>query len=572
MPMSRRPSLQAARRFVALLLSHGGGQGTLAGILGLTLATSLAEGAGLLLLVPILDLIGIGGEAAPEPARLMAGLGLYLLLVTLAALLVAMRSVAASDQRRVFVDRLRGDLHRALLRTSWPRFQAQRASDVSQIIITEVERLGNCYTHTIELAVTLVTVPTLLVASFILSPALTGLTLAISGLGLLVLHRLSRSGFSIGTRLGIAHRAMHADLTDDLAGFRAIKSFGSETVRRRNLESRFADVRHLQHRQVRIQALEKAILTVTAALAAATAILVAITWLDQPLSAAMAVILAFARLAQKGMGSLRTWRLLESNLPAIVSYDTLLDQLQAGQEQASETVPDLPPMKQALSFQGVGLRTPDGRVALHGIDLDLPFGTLLAVIGPSGAGKSTLADLAAGLAHPTTGRLLLDGMELTPDLLPAWRRQLAVVPQDPFLFHDTVRANLLVAAPDADEPALWTALEEAVAADFVRALPQGLDTVVGERGSAVSGGERQRLAIARALLRRPRLLILDEATSALDAGSEMLVLQTLDRLRGQITILAVTHRDQTRRAAGLVLELEAGRVKTLSGPAIPPTA
>lgn len=562
MPIStpQNRSLDAARRFITLLLNHGSGPAALAGILGLTLAGSVAEGAGLLLLVPVLDLIGIGRAESPDAGRLVSGLGLYLLLVVLASGIVAMRSVTASDQRRRFLDRLRATLHQALLRTSWLCFQKQRASDISQVITMEVDRLGTCHLYSVELAVALTTVPALLVASVILSPVLTGLTLIIAGLGLLALYRLGRSGFDLGTRLGIANRAMHADLSDDLAGFRAIKAFGLEAVRRANLDRRFADVRQLQHRQARIHAMEQAAMKVTAAAAAAVAILAAIIWLHHTLPAALTVILAFARLAQRGMAALRTWRQLEAALPATSAYLDMLDRLQAGAEMESEALPDLRQMGHSLSFQGVGVQMPDGRMALKGIDFDLPFGTLAAVVGPSGAGKSTLADLASGLGRPSTGDILLDGAALTPELLPAWRRQVAIVPQDPFLFHDTIRANLLFAAPHCNDAALWAALDEAAAADFVRTLPKGLDTIVGDRGNSVSGGERQRLAIARALLRCPRLLVLDEATSALDSGSETLVLRALEKLRGRMTILAVTHRDQTRRAADLVLELKDGQV------------
>jgi len=527
-------------------------------LLGLTLTGSLAEGAGLLLLLPLLNMIGVGGQAPPASGLLVGGLGFYLLLVTAAAGIVAVRGIMAPDMRNRFIDRLRSDLHGALLHVSWPVFQNLRATDVKHILIAETSRIGMCHTQLLGLLVSGLTIPVMLIAALVMSPLLTLLTLLVAAGALLLIRRIGRSGFGLGMRMGQAMMAMTADLTDDLSGLRLIKGFGAQEIRRSQLERRFADIRHLQRRQTRIQVLEHAALTVAAALVAVVAILTAVLWAHLQLATAMVVILAFARLAQQGLGSIRVWRQLEAGLPAVLVYEEMLARLCAGAEPSVGA--GLPALSQSLAFQGVSWRTTDGRQALDGVNLVLPFGSLLAVTGPSGAGKSTLADLAAGLAQPTAGRLCVDGWELTPDLLPAWRQQVAVVPQDPFLFHDTIRANLLLAAPQATEADLWAALEEAAAVDFVRALPRGLDTVVGDRGNSVSGGERQRLAIARAMLRHPRLLILDEATSALDAGSEAMILRTLDRLRGHVTILAVTHRDATRRAADHVLELEAGRV------------
>lgn len=552
-----------ARRLLALLAASYGWR-RLALMLGLGLTASLAEGAGLLLLVPVLNLVGVGGEGTGAAGPLLGGLGLYLLLVAAAAAVTAARAIIGNDQRNRFVDGLRGDLHAALLRVSWPVFQTLRASDVKQVLMIEVNRLGLCHDALVNLGIAVLTLPTLLLAALLLSPLLTLVTLAAALVALLLIRRIGRSGFDIGLRLGRAQQAMMADLTDDLAGLRVIKGLGAEQARQDGLSRRFADLRHLQARHARIIAYEQAALVLTAAGLAALAVVAAAVWLDQPLSEALVVILAFARLAQRGLGGMRVWRQLESALPGMGFYEQMRDRLRAGAEPVASG--DLPPFSDGLTLRGIGLRTGDGRMALEGIDLDLPSGTLLAVTGPSGAGKSTLADLVAGLAPPTVGTISVDGNILTTDLLPAWRRQVAVVPQDPFLFHDTIRANLLLAAPEASEADLWAALEEAAAADFVRALPHGLDTIVGDRGGSVSGGERQRLAIARALLRRPRLLILDEATSALDGGSEALVLKTLDRLRGRLTILAITHRDATRRAADRVLELEAGRVASIKQP------
>jgi ATP-binding cassette subfamily C protein len=155
--------------------------------------------------------------------------------------------------------------------------------------------------------------------------------------------------------------------------------------------------------------------------------------------------------------------------------------------------------------------------------------------------------------------VLVDGTPLTPQLLPAWRDQIGYVPQDSFHFHDTVRANLLWARPEASEAELLEALEIA-AAGFVARLPQGLDTVLGDRGVRLSGGERQRIALARALVRRPAMLILDEATSSLDSENERRVQDAIERLHGRLTVLVITHRLTTVRLADSIHVLEAGRL------------
>jgi ATP-binding cassette subfamily C protein len=154
----------------------------------------------------------------------------------------------------------------------------------------------------------------------------------------------------------------------------------------------------------------------------------------------------------------------------------------------------------------------------------------------------------------------VDGIELSPSLRQALRKSVSACPQEPFLFHDTLRANLRLPRPSADDAELWAALEDAAAADFVRALPHGLDTVAGDRGARFSGGERQRLALARALLRRPTFLALDEATASLDDQTAAAVSTAVDRLRGQTTVLVVAHRLSAVAHADHVLLLEAGRI------------
>jgi ATP-binding cassette subfamily C protein len=201
-----------------------------------------------------------------------------------------------------------------------------------------------------------------------------------------------------------------------------------------------------------------------------------------------------------------------------------------------------------------------GLPAIDGLNLTIRSGATTAIVGPSGAGKTTLADLLTGLLSAASGEIRIDGQPLGADALASWRQQISYVPQDTFLLHDTVRANLVWARPGAADDDVWESLRLAAADAFVEDLPRGLDTIIGERGVLLSGGERQRLSIARALLRRPRLLLLDEATSSLDVENEQRIQHAIERLQHRLTIVVITHRLPTIRRADVIHVMDHGRV------------
>jgi ATP-binding cassette, subfamily B, bacterial len=214
-----------------------------------------------------------------------------------------------------------------------------------------------------------------------------------------------------------------------------------------------------------------------------------------------------------------------------------------------------------VRFDSVGFRYPDGaRAALTGIDVAVRAGETLALVGETGSGKSTLASLVARLNDPTTGRVLIDGVDVRDMTLADLARVVGVVSQETYLLHGTIRENLRHAKPDATDAEMVDAACRAQVHDVIAALPDGYDTVVGARGHRFSGGEKQRLAIARTLLRDPRVLVLDEATSALDNETERAVQTALDEVSRGRTTITIAHRLSTVRDADRIVVLDAGRV------------
>ncbi len=225
---------------------------------------------------------------------------------------------------------------------------------------------------------------------------------------------------------------------------------------------------------------------------------------------------------------------------------------------------DLPPPADArggsVAFEDVAFRHSARATGLEDVSFSIAPGTTTALVGPSGSGKSTIVKLALRLLDPQSGRVLIDGLDARAVSQASLRRAVALVPQDVALFNDTIAANIAFARPEATQDQVWAAADAAELGDFIRGLPEGMQTRVGERGLKLSGGERQRVGIARALLADPRILILDEATSALDSRTEQAIQKTLKKARAGRTTLVVAHRLSTITGADQILVLKDGRI------------
>ena len=247
--------------------------------------------------------------------------------------------------------------------------------------------------------------------------------------------------------------------------------------------------------------------------------------------------------------------------PGLVAAERVFEFLDAPVEiRDSPAANSFPGLRREIAFEEVTFAYREGEPVLEGVSFRVPKGSVVALVGPSGAGKSTVVDLLGRFYEVTGGRILMDGIDIRDIPLADLRGQLGIVSQETVLFHDTVRANIAYARPDADHAAIEAAAKAANAHDFIAAMPMGYDTVVGERGTQLSGGQRQRIAIARAILRDPPILIFDEATSALDTESERLVQDAIERLLQGRTVFVIAHRLSTVQRADQILVLERGAI------------
>jgi ATP-binding cassette subfamily C protein len=474
------------------------------------------------------------------------------------------RSLAALRFEIKLVDGLRARAWEALLHCDWRVLSAMRQSDNASLLITDIDRVGYGVSQALAALAALVTLGGVGLAALAISPLVAPVALAGGVMVLLAYRRMRRRAAQLGEQLGDAYGEVHGRLTEGLGALRVIKSFAREQQAAEGGAAAIAGLRRAQYAYLRDVGLGQIALQGGGAVLLAVVIWLAIARWHAGAAEILPLVALFARALPLLGGLQQGWQDWAHARPALDSAMALIDQAEAACEFDPGELPEPPRLTDAISLRDVTVRY-SGRsgAALRHVDLAFPACSITAVSGPSGAGKSTLADLLGGLIGPDEGCVAIDGVTLAGGLRRAWRSRVAYVQQEPMLFTGTVRENLLWADPDASEGRLREALG-AASAHFAYALPDGLDTPIGEGGRQLSGGERQRLVLARALLRDPELLILDEAASALDPENEAAIAEAVRRLRERMTIVIIGHRGALGALAEREVRLEAGRVAELA--------
>ncbi len=535
----------------------------------------LTQGIGLLMLIPFLQLIGIG-DSAPEgivatigkiwrftglPLSLPMVLAVYVGIVSLYAVIQRWSTILNSKLAHAFTRKLRDDLFKSMARVQWLRFIQIRGSDINHVMTTNLSTIDNGTYGLFALISTVFVVFVHIGLAMMLSFPLTCVAIVSSGLLLLVLRPLNRRSYELGEEWRQTMADLFGVLMDHLSGMKVAKSFGAEDRHVRSFCALSGNLEQQANRFAGILSSTGMYYEIGGVVVVSVFFLVGVQILQIPVSRLLIMLFLFASLVPMFSWMQRTWQGTLNMLPAYKAARDMAEKFHAAEEpQLSGPVNPIE-LQTGVEFRGVSFKydKEDRNFVLDQIHLFIRARETTVILGPSGGGKSTFADLLIGLLTPDIGQVLIDGNPLEGSVLHSWRRSVGYVPQESLLFHETLKDNMRWASPESSEEEIWSALQMASAADFVKALPEGLMTIVGDRGVRLSGGQRQRISLARAILRNPTLLLLDEATSNLDAKNEQRIIQAMQDLRGKMTVVFISHRKSVVECSDRVVVIEGGR-------------
>lgn len=355
---------------------------------------------------------------------------------------------------------------------------------------------------------------------------------------------------------------LNAVLNDNITGIREIKAFTREQYANQNVGQRVEHYRVSLLKALKLMATFHPFVEFTSSLGVLVVIFFGGRLVLQntlPVADLVAFFLYLDLFYQPVRSLSNAWEAIQT---ALAGAERVADLLEEDPEPSNPPGAVVLPERAAghIRFDGVDFEYIDGESVLRGINLDIPAKSVVALVGPTGVGKSTMVSLLPRFYDVVEGSITLDGQDIRKIQLESLRKQISIVLQDVFLFHGTVRENILFGDPTASDEAMLEAAKMANAHDFIMDLPQGYDTMVGERGIKLSGGQKQRISIARAILKDAPILILDEATSAVDTETELLIQQALERLMLGKTTILIAHRLSTIRNADQIVVLEGNKI------------
>jgi ATP-binding cassette subfamily C protein len=531
---------------------------------------SFTEGIGLLLLIPLLQLVGLDVQqgALGQIEQMVASffsfinitptlavvLIIYVLIISLNAFFSRLQNIKSSQLQYEFGADIRNELFKAISNSDWLFFSKRASSNFVHALTNEIDRINVGTGQFLTFLVSVFVLAVYIIFAVNISGPVAGILFIVGMILLLLLKKRTQTSHLKGEDLTLTTKHLYSVTNQHLDGMKTIKSFNME---KENVET-FSSISNSVARKY-IETIKgygdvRFLFEIGSVVILSVVVFIVVEILKIPTAELLVLLFLFVRIIPRFSIIQRSYQYFINMLPAYMNVvDLKKECLNAFEDDLLE---DNVVFEREIEFRDVDFSY-NNALNIENLNLTIKKGEITALVGLSGAGKSTTADLVMGLLRPDNGKITLDGMELRN--MSSWRSQIGYVAQDTFLFNDTVRNNLLLARSSASAEELKEVLDIA-SADFVFNLPEKLDTIIGDRGVRLSGGERQRLALARALLRRPSLLILDEATSNLDNKNEKKILESIERIHGDMTVLVIAHRFSSISNSDIIYLMEDGHI------------
>ena len=541
-------------------------------ILFLNIAVSMMGGVSIVMLIPMLGLLDISQASVSALSVLAAPLqklsyswqvcvliAMYFLLIVCKALMGRALSLRECAFIENYAYNLRGELYHTVCGADWEKLTSGRQADTVDLFTMQCGEAGYGIAELTHLLSSLFSAAVQLAVAVWLSLPVTVFVFICGCVYVLAFRRMFRVSREYGEKMIQLNRSMYAELFNQLRGVKEVRSYNVQREHAALFEEISDSFRSAKLTYMRLRAAPQAICSCAAAFMIGVIFLVCVLLFRMDTARLMVLVYVFMRLWPVFSSLYGRLQSIQSSIPAFEKLSDAMESL--AQREETEGKAELLAFEREIRLDNVSFAYRESEdTVLRNVSFALKKGTVTVLAGRSGAGKTTIADLLLGLLTPSEGRILIDGVPLTRENLPSWRRALGYVPQEPLILNASVRENLRRFHPEAKEADMILALKKAQAWTFVSGMKDGLDTLLGDDGVRLSGGERQRIVMARVLLGRPKLIVMDEATSAMDYDSEAAVRKAIRELDGDVTVLVIAHRLATIRTAEYAVVLEDGTV------------
>jgi len=538
----------------------------------LTLLQGVTSGFSIVLLIPLLQLLSIGAGQEPDgialaisnlaegagiPVTIGSILVVYMVLLTLSALIQYWKSILDARYQQTFIYSLRRRLFRKIIMADWQLLNSRSKTNHLQVLTREVPSLANYYFFYLRLLTTVIMTGAYTVYALLISGRFTLLIIAVGLILFFALRKFLMRSFRLGKGYVDSYNRLLKYIDDFWQTVKIAKVHSSEDYYYNRFDEASTSLLNMEYRMQRNWSLPQLIQRI-----AGLVVLVGIVWFGYrsgtvPMASFVILILLFSRIFPQLIAINTDISMIVSNVASVTLVMDLDRELPEPLARKSEVQPGLK-LSEGVRLEGISFSYPDGERLFEGFSAEIRAHAITGIVGQSGRGKTTLIDLIAGLQRPDSGRIIVDGRPLDEELLPRWKAGLGYLPQDPFFIDGTLRENLVWdsggrgdkvrgGSGGVSDEEIMAVLEQVNAAHLVKRFRKGLDAYIVNYHTAFSGGECQRMALARVLLRRPSVLLLDEATSSLDAENEATVMEVLAQLKQRITIVFVTHRESVTK-------------------------